>query len=427
MIVSSTWQLFVNLIGTAFIGVLGAVNLASVAVALAVFSIFSQTAAATAVGYRIVSARRFGPGDRAGVKAALETMFPILVLITLGEALCLWFARPLLVLISRDPTVVDGALHYLQFRSPELVFFAGFLLLQTTFNTYGETKWGMYAVLTSGVLNISLSYVLIFGLGPFPGMQLAGAGLASALSTLGGLAFLAWCFRRRRLFRIELKRPRRDEARTILRLSSPEIVNQALDYTGGLVFTALIGLLGISALAAARVANVVLMTLFVLASNFGLGLQIMMGHSLGRNDGKEVRNRLVSGRLMTLIVLTVLGLGVSIWSGSIAGLFTRSQSVLSEAALAIVVVGVTAPFVAWTTTHSGALQALGHTWWNMYSNIATVWLVQIPVAYIMGVYLGVGVAGIFVGYFAYFATRATINQVLVERGTARPVSIPVSR
>ena len=72
--------------------------------------------------------------------------------------------------------------------------------------------------------------------------------------------------------------------------------------------------------------------------------------------------------------------------------------------------------MALTTASTAGLRALGHTAWVMYANVATVWLVELPVAWIFGVWLGLGLPGLFAGYVAYFVVRSAVSVGLARYG-----------
>lgn len=50
----------------------------------------------------------------------------------------------------------------------------------------------------------------------------------------------------------------------------------------------------------------------------------------------------------------------------------------------------------------------------MYINVLSVWAIELPVAWVFGLYLGLGAAGLFTGYFAYFVVRAVWTHLLAH-------------
>ncbi len=417
MLAGSLSDITLNLADTAIVGRLGVKQLAAVGTAAAVYSVISQILAASVIGYQITAARRFGSGDRSGVRVALSHAIPVLLsLATLGVIL-LWLSYPIVNTIARDPQVSALALVFLRYRSFGLLFGISAFLLRTTFDTDRQTRWGMYASLGANALNIPLSYALAFGAGPFPRMGVGGSGLASSIATAISFLFLAIIFAKRRPVAPTTSRRgwEQEEVRNLLRLSGPEMVNAALDYAGNLVFVFIAGLLGVGALAGSRIAYILLLIFFTISMTLGVGVQILAGRAWGRSNLVEVKFHLMEGRLLALGVVSSLGIACALGARELVWLFNLSGQIAESAASAIRVVGLSAPLMVWTACHVGIIRALGHTKWVMYTNVGAVWLIQLPAAWVLGVWLHLGLIGLYLGYGAYFLARAVVSNYLAGR------------
>lgn len=415
LVAASLSEVALNLADTAFVGRLGANGLASVATATAVYSVVVQVLIASAIGYQILAARSFGVGDREKVGNILLHATAVTIPISVIGMALLWFSSPLVSRIISNPEVIEETVAFLRYRSPSLFFFAIALLLRMTLDSARQTRWGMYSAFSANTSNVLFNYLLIFGVGPFPKLGVAGSALGSTLATFLSLLVIVLAFFQTR----PVARPRFsfriDRFMKLLRLSSPEMFNSLIDYSGNLVFVALVGMLGVNALASGRVSFVVLMVLLVAALNFGIGVMILLGNSLGKGDLEELRTHLKYDRFVVLALLMVPGIAVAVWPEAIVKLFTPSTQVIQEAAGAVVVVGLSVPLMVWTAVYTGALRAFGRTTWVMYSNLSAVWVVQLPVAWLLGVHLGLGLTGAYLGFAAYFFARALLSNYLLAR------------
>ncbi len=415
MLTASLSDILLSFADTAIVGRLGVTQLAAVAVAAAFLSVITQVLYAAAIGYQITVARQLGAGERERAGASLRHAGLLLLpLGALGMTILL-LSRPLVSLLAGDPSVAREAYVYLTIRSPALVLLALAVLVRMTFDADRQPRWGMNAALLSNVVNVALSYGLVFGVGPLPALGLAGAALGSTLASGIYLGYLARAFSRYPVVPLARFPWDRSLAEHMVRLSGPEVVNALLDYVGNLMFVWVTGLLGAVALAGGRIAFIVLLIFFTISMTFGVGIQILMGRSLGKGDLASASRLLLSGRTLTLLLMTIPAAALIVWPRVVVRIFTENPVVVDEGATAIQLVGLLLPMMAWTTAHVGALRALGRTKQNMYVNVISIWAVQIPVAWLLGVRFGLGLGGIYLGFVAYFLVRALWSHLLAVR------------
>jgi Na+-driven multidrug efflux pump len=143
------------------------------------------------VATQILVARRDGESRPKDV--VLVTRSSLLLMLSLGIVLALFMRfglRPVLEQFMENPPVVDQIQRYLNWRAWEFIpgslmitmvgFYTGLARMRTVF--YGT------AVILS--VNLVFNYLLVFGVGPFPRLEIAGAGLASLIATLAGTIYL---------------------------------------------------------------------------------------------------------------------------------------------------------------------------------------------------------------------------------------------
>jgi putative MATE family efflux protein len=412
---ASLSQLVLGITNTFYLGRLGESSLASIATAIPIYSILLQGLFAAVMGHQIIAARQFGAGDKDHVRLSFVNSGAILLLLGGASVAISWFSAPIASLISGDPTVVNGAIQYLRYRSPSLVLASTGFLIQRTFDTKLQTKWGLYSSLLSNILNIPLNYALIFGIATIPAMGIAGAGLGDTLASLSGMLLLATLFVKLRPIPLRPIILQWNEIRELLRLSGPEIINSVLDYSGGFVFAIVVGVLGTASLAGSRISYQFLIILFTIATSFGVGIQILIGRNYGKKDFAGMMNHLREGRNFLVWILAASAVCLAVLSGQIARFFTSSQPVISAAIPALIVVAISTPLMAPTVAYVAGLRAVGRTKWVMYSNLGATWFVELPTSWLFGIVLGLGLAGVYAGYATYFIARAVAGRYLANR------------
>ena len=156
------------------------------------------------------------------------------------------------------------------------------------FSGRGLTRVVMLCAIAGAVLNLLLNWLLIFGIGPFPEMGMAGAAIASVISGfVSPVIMLAIYFSgknnrlygTRRLFYFDAPLFRR-----LLRFGIPSGIHMTLDIGAFSLFVLLVGRLGETAFMAANIALSVNMIAFMPSIGIGQAAGIMVGQHMGRRD-----------------------------------------------------------------------------------------------------------------------------------------------
>lgn len=419
ILVGSFSATLTGVVDTALMGRFNVEGLAAVSAGAAIFAVFSNVSAATIVGHQILSAKRFGSEAPEEVgKSFWHSLIFAGGVATLFFLILLVAAPWLIRLVAESDDVVFDAVRYLRARAPALLLFVPLDLLRTTFNSDKQTRWGMYANFVSNGSNILFDIPLIFGFGLIPALGALGNGIGSTLAALVGLIFFVLVANRQSMFRrIRLRSFARDqeELATIIKLVWPAMTSAALDYFANLIFFILIGALGIAHLAGGRIAFNVIIVFFMFTFSLAAGCQIMVGRSWGAKDLNVAQRYRRRNQELMLGILTLLGLPLLIWPQAIISIFTPFEEVKEVTVGAIRVIALSVPLMALTYNNVGVIRGLGKTKWDMYANVLPVWLLQLPIGWFLGVYLGWNLTGIYLGFLAYWIGRGFLARVFAAR------------
>ncbi|MFA7256731.1 MAG: MATE family efflux transporter [Kiritimatiellales bacterium] len=233
-------------------------------------------------------AQYYGSGDlrscsRSVAQAVLLSLFSfplILLLIPVG--------RWMLTLSGHAPDVMAAEKTYFTILMAGGLFLPLSSAVSSFFSGRGLTKIIMFCALIGTALNLVLNGLLIFGLGPFPEMGVAGAALASVISgfvspvIMLGLYFSAKnvrLYNTRKLFYFDAPLFRR-----LLRFGIPSGIHMALDIGAFSLFVMLVGRLGETAFLAANIALSVNMISFMPSVGIGQAAGTLVGQHMGRRD-----------------------------------------------------------------------------------------------------------------------------------------------
>lgn len=243
---------------------------------------------ATAAFANSLVAQYYGNGDlhscsRSVTQSILLALFSyplILLLIPAG--------RWLLSLSGHAPDVLAAEKTYLTVLMAGGLFLPLSSAVSSFFSGRGLTGVIMLCALTGALLNLVLNWLLIFGVGPFPEMGVAGAALASVISGFASPVIMLIIYfspkndrlyATRRLFYFDAPLFRR-----LLRFGVPSGIHMALDIGAFSLFVLLIGRLGETAFLAANIALSVNMIAFMPSVGIGQAAGTLVGQHMGRRD-----------------------------------------------------------------------------------------------------------------------------------------------
>jgi len=141
---------------------------------------------------------------------AVKTLVPQTIALNFILSLIIYALTALLAeyifkLYQADGLILDYAKSYYRIRA------LGFPLTLVTFAIFGvfrglqNTSWAMRASLTGGIVNIVLTYILVYGIeGLFEGMHITGAAIASLFAQLVMLLMALYYFYRKTPFNLKI-------------------------------------------------------------------------------------------------------------------------------------------------------------------------------------------------------------------------------
>ncbi|WP_264981156.1 MATE family efflux transporter [Pseudodesulfovibrio portus] len=198
----------------------------------------------------------------------------------------MWFlAEPLFVLGDHPPEVMRLEVIYFRILSlGGLPFLLG-LGLSCFFSGRGLTKPIMVVTMIGTIINVPLDYCLIYGIGPFPELGIAGAGIATVIGyTLPVLMYarLVFTAENERTYRVRSAwRLDRDLFSRFMRFGLPGGVEFFLDIFAISFFVFMIGRFGEVELASTSAVFSIYNLAFMPIIGLNIAASIMVGQAMG--------------------------------------------------------------------------------------------------------------------------------------------------
>lgn len=258
-------------------------------------------------------------------------------------------------------------------------------LLQST----GKTVLSMFTQGLGAVINIVLDPILIFGIGPFPKMGVAGAAVATVVGQICGALFGIYLnVTRNHEINLNMRgfRPEEKFVKSIYAIGVPSIIMASV--TSVMTFLLNLILAGFGALK--DTLQSVLGAYFKLQSFIFMpvfGLNNGTVPIISYNYGAGKRTRLVKTiKISALFATSIMLLGLllmQVFPAQMLDIFKANDEMLRWGVPALRIISVSFIFAGVAIVFSSAFQSLGHPINSMIISIARQLVVLVPAAFLL--------------------------------------------
>jgi len=418
-------QNVLNLVDTAMVGTLGDAALAGVGLGGFANFLFSAFILGLSAGVQAMAARRVGEGRWS--ETALPLNGGLLLALALAvpwSALLITFASDYFPILTSDVAVVEQGVPYLQARLVAMFAMGMNFAFRGYWNAIDKSILYMRTLISMHVVNIFLNWVLIFGNLGAPELGAAGAGVASAISTVFGTAsyfLLGRSYAREHGFLREL--PPKETVKTILRLAAPAGLQQFFFAAGMTAFLMLVARMGTPELAATKVIIDLVLVGILPGIGFGLAAASLAGQALGRGEPDDASQWGWDVVKIAMGVVAALSVPAVVFPELILSGFIHDAATL---ALAENPLRVAAGFLFIDSVGMvlmNALTGVGDTKRVMYIGIGFQWLIFLPLVYLLGPISGFGLVAIFATQAAYRGLQAITFASMWQRGRWQTIEL----
>jgi len=252
----------------------------------------------------------------------------------------------------------------------------------------GDTKTPMYVMIGVNLIHIAVAYPLIYGKWGAPAWGIQGAALAVGVAESVGAAYLLWACR------TVLRKPallRYDLIHTAWHIGAPVSGERIFQHAGILLYTKIVLLYGTVSYAAHQVGLSIESISFLPGYGFAIAAATMVGQSIGA--GKYIRAKLENWEANRLAATGMAAMGVVFFFFPYALMrsFTQDEEVIRLGTQFLRIVAVLQIPLAVTMVLAGSLRGAGDTRFIMWATTAGMWGVRVPLAFVFGVWLQLGV------------------------------------
>ena len=402
IVISLAAAVLIGVVDTIMIAPLGTTALAGASIATSVILIFYSGLYGLVSVCGVLVAQAFGAKDHTAVGTTVKASMVVSLAGGSAAAVLMIAALPLLPIIGQPREVVGIIRPYWLAMSCLLVPYAMFYALKGLYDATDRAWLGVAFSFIAVVVNIPANWVLIHGIGPWSGFGLFGAGLASVFAQVVSLvvAVAYWRFSRA----MAICRTPVHVRRTDITIQFREGAPLALGYAGeGGAFSVaglMLGLFGASALAANQIVGAISSVLYMVPLGMSAAVAIRVGQAIGEDTRFRLRVIGLAALAAVVVWMTAVMILLLVFGDDIANALSDEPAVITLAATMFVIFAAMQIADGVQATALGALRGMLDNTWPVAATLICYWLLALPFAYVLGVPLGFGPNGVWLGYGA---------------------------
>jgi putative MATE family efflux protein len=403
-----------------FVGRLGASAVATVGLTESLMVIVYALAIGLSIGAAATVARRIGEKDpeRAAL-AAVQAIILGVVMAALLAVIGVAFGPRLLVMMGADADVLQIGSTFPRVMVGGSGTVLLLFLINAVFRGAGDAAIAMRVLWFANIINIALGPCLIFGLGPFPELGVTGAAVGTTIGRGCGVVYQLYHLTRsggrltvaRRHMRLD-----GDTMRAILRISGTATFQNFVATASWMGIVRIISTFGSAALAGNTIG--IRIILFALLPSFGVSnaAATLVGQNLGA--GKPDRAEAAAWRagLYNTICLGTIGLVFLVFAPWLIAIFTSDPEVAGYGVRSLRIIAFGLAFSGYGMVFTQAFNGAGDTRTPTWINLVVLWMLEIPLAWLLAHGAGFGPTGAFIAVSFAFLALTGVSARLFSKG-----------
>lgn len=375
-----------------------------------------------------VVARRVGEKDPdAAAKAGMQAIVIAFTINVVISVLGVIFAADILSLMGASDETVRQGTPFVRIMMGSSIVIMLLFLINGIFRGAGNAAIAMKSLWLANIANIILCPLLINGWGPVPAFGLTGAAMATALGRgLGVMYQLYFLFNGKGKLKIKPAYflPDGKQIAALVKIATPGVFQFVIASCSWIFLAQLVATTGGDEGSAGYQTALRLMMFFILPA-WGLSnaASTLVGQNLGaqRVDRAEQSvMKTVKYNVIFMAVVTLLFLTCGHW---FVAFFTDDEGVRAVAAKAVRIISFGYIFYGIGMVMINTFNGAGDTWTPTWVNLCGFWLFQIPFAYLLAKYLGMGPTGVFIAIPVAETLISLAGFVLFRRGRWKKVKV----
>ncbi len=386
MMASMLVQALYNIIDSVFVAMISENALSAVSMAFPMQNLLIGLGSGLGVGTNALLSRALGKGDTEGSDdVAMHGVFLSACCYVVFLILGLTVTRPFFMMQGATEEIANYGTTYLT-----IVMCASFgiymeLIFERLLQSTGKTLYTMFTQGTGAILNIILDPMLIFGIGPFPELGIAGAATATVIGQIVA-AIMAIIFNQTKNDEVHLNfskfKPNLKTIGSIAYIGVPSVIMVAIGSVMNIGVNIILA--GFTSTAVAVFGAYFKLQSFAFMPVFGLnnGMVPIIAYNYGAGKADRIKQVTHLGMIYSSAIMIVFIIIIQLFPSQLLLMFSASEEMLSIGIPAMRILSASFLLAGISIIITSYFQALGNGIYSMWMSILRQLVVLLPLAYL---------------------------------------------
>jgi putative MATE family efflux protein len=374
-------------------------------------------------GGTIIVSQYFGAKDIDNVRKTIDTINVFLFFASIVVSVSgIFFCESIFKLINLPEEVIPEAVLYLKIYFAGIIGLFGYHGVSAILRGLGDSKTPLYCLIISSILNVILDllFIVVFKWG------VGGAAWATVISQ--GLTFVGLAIylnKTNKIVKIKVLGIGFDSSifKKSIHIGLPSGLQQSFVGLGNIALMGIVSKFGTVAVAAYTVAGRIDMLAAVPAIAYSAAVATFTGQNIGAQKLDRVNKGFNATLIISSLISLLLGGLIILFRNYIMLAFTTDEEIIKLGTEYLTIVSMFYIVFSVLFVSNGVLRGAGDTIVPMFITLFALWLIRIPMSYILSTYFGVsgiwwGIpAGWFFGMilaFYYFKTGKWKKKAIIK-------------
>ena len=417
MVISMAVNSLYNIVDSYFVAKISENAMTALSLVFPIQNFINAVAIGFGVGINAMIAQYLGAERR---DKADETLTQGMVLAVIHGIvmmiLCIIGIPYFLRLFTTDANVIALGVRYATIVFSFSVILSVNLTFEKMNQAIGNMKITMISLLIGCGLNIILDPMIIFGIGPFPKLGIAGAALATGFGQCVPIVIYiaAYLKRPKRVaFRREYLHLTREVTKRLYSIGVPAILNMALTSVLTTALNAILATFSQTYVLVLGIYYKLQTFLYMPANGIIQGMRPLIGYNYGAGEHKRVEQLYRLTLLLNICIMTAGMILCLTIPGKLMGAFAENPQTIQNGVTALHIICFGFILSAVSVTACGALEGLGKGIPSLLISLSRYVVLIIPLAFIFSRFFGA--AGVWHAFWVTEALSAVFAVIIYRR------------
>ncbi|WP_415885015.1 MATE family efflux transporter [Neptuniibacter sp. QD37_6] len=392
-------QSLLNLVDAVLVGQLGEASLAGVGIGGYANFVAISLILGLSSGVQTLVARHQGEGQNDHAASPVHWGLLISLIFALPvSCVLIYYSGSIVSLMTDDSAVQDISEAYFDYRTAAMVAIGLNLSFRGWWNGTKRPATYFKVLIATHLLNVIISYCLIFGELGLPRLGAPGAGLGTAIALyIGALLNAVMVYKDAKtngLFKFSTQQA--SSIYRVIKLAIPHSIQQFFLALAICILIWIIGQLGTSEQAIAHVLINLSLFLILPAVGFGVACTSLVSHSIGEDNYQEAARWGWDVIVTALVCISLLSIPLAIFPEAVLSAFLQSEQLIEIAVLPLQLTALAICLDAAAIVLTQALLGVGANRSVLLISTFGQWCFFLPLAWLFGPILGFGLLGIWI-------------------------------